>query len=229
VIEEMAREMAETPTVKGTEKSLFGDIETEDSLFVPRNELKSHVRGDLSREVRDFLAVASGRRAKAVEGAGNVLNLAENKRIAKESERVLGIFDTLVNRRGPISDAINAGAAEYAKAKTRGERNAARQKTIESVRQAVFAEAGISQPAQPGAQSGTGPGGQPGGQPNTGGSVAMGQRRGADATGRATGGRSEPGTPDAGRRNPQPARVTRRWPPPWHLDYVAGYDGRGYD
>jgi hypothetical protein len=225
VIEEMAREMAETPTVKGTEKSLFGDIETEDSLFVPRNELKSHVRGDLAREVHDFMAVASSRRAKSVEGAGNVLNVAENKRIAHESERVLGIFDTLVNRRGPISDAINAGAAEYAKAETREERNDVRQETIESVRQAVFTEAGIGQHAPPDVQSGAGPGGQA----DAGGSVAMGQRRGADATGRAAGGRSEPGTTDAGRRNPQPARVTRRWPPPWHLDYVAGYDDRGYD
>lgn len=140
VISEMAREMAQTPTTKTTERSLFGDIESENSLFVPRNELKAAIRGDLSREVHDFLAVASKRRAEAVAGAGNVLNLEENKRIAEEADRVLQVYDTLVNRKGAISDAINAGAEEYSKAKKRADKNAIRKRTTEAVRDAVLRE-----------------------------------------------------------------------------------------
>ncbi|TXH54759.1 MAG: hypothetical protein E6Q97_10170, partial [Desulfurellales bacterium] len=79
VIEEMAREMASTPTVKSVQGGLFGDIESEESLFVPKNELKAHVRSELSREVNDFLVLASKRRAEKTAGAGNVLNLEKNR------------------------------------------------------------------------------------------------------------------------------------------------------
>lgn len=171
VIEEMAREMAETPKTTTTEATLFGDITSEESLFVPRNELKSHVRGEMSREVRDFLAVASKRRAGRVAGAGNVLNVDENKRIAEESERVLGVYDTLVNRKGAISDALNEAAADLAAAKTKRDRDAVKKRAVEAVRDAVFAEAGVGgdRPATPDA-AGEGsavPGGAgaPGGEP----------------------------------------------------------------
>jgi hypothetical protein len=201
IIEEMAREMAATPTTKSTERTLFGDIESEESLFVPRNELKAHIRADLSREVRDYLAVASKRRAAAVAESGNVLNVDENKRIAEEASRVLGIYDTLVNRKGPISDAINQGAAEYAQAKTKGQRDAVRKRTIESVRAAVFTESGIENDA--------------------GGTVAMSRSRGTDATGRPAG-VTRPQAANARRRNSEPPGLIRalaRYP-----DFVAGYD-----
>lgn len=142
-IEEMAREMAATPTATKTESSLFGDIESEESLFVPRNELKAHVRNEISRQVNDFLAVASKRRAERVGKAGNVLDTDANKEIADESARVRNVFDTLVNRKGPISEAINQGAANYAAAKTKKDRDAIRAKTFDDVQSAVFAEAGV--------------------------------------------------------------------------------------
>jgi len=202
VIEEMAREMAQTPTASHKEKTLFGDIESKESLFVPRNELKSHVRTDLSRQVRDFLAVASKRRADAVSESGNVLNVDENKKIAQEYSRILGVYDKLVNRKGPISDAINASAAEYAKAKTKGSRDAVRKRTIESVRAAVFEEAGIGS--------------------EQGGTVAMGQRRGADAT-RRDDRVTRPQTHKSQRRNPEQAGLIRSLAAV-DPDMVAGYD-----
>lgn len=203
VIEEMAREMEATPTTTKTEKSLFGDIESEESLFVPRNELKSHIRADLSREVRDFMAVASKRRASAVAGSGNVLNVEENKRIADESSRILGIYDTLVNRKGPIADAINEGAAGYAKSKTKGQRDAVRKRTIEAVRKAVFSESGYS--------------------PDEGRSVAMGQRRGADATGWSAG-VTRPPAANPRRRDSEPAGLARSLAAVCGDEFVAGYD-----
>src|SRR6185369_5510025 len=70
VIEDMAKEMAATPTHETTESTLFGDITSEDSLFGERNELKQYVRNELSKAVHDFQAVSSERRAETVSGAG---------------------------------------------------------------------------------------------------------------------------------------------------------------
>ncbi len=166
VIEDMAKEMAETPTQHTTEASLFGDIESDESLFGPRNELKTAIRSDLSKAVNDFAAVASTRRAAAVGKAGNVLDVEANRRIALESERVRNVFDKLVNRKGPISDALNAGAEEYAKAKGRKARDDIREKTVDAVRNAVFAEAGIGN-ERPGLEPGLpgGPAAPAGGEP----------------------------------------------------------------
>jgi hypothetical protein len=160
VIEEMAREMANTPKGTRTEETLFGPITSEESLFVPRNELKAHIRGELSREVNDFLAGASKRRAARLGQAGNVLNVEENKRIAQEADRVRNVYDTLVNRKGAIAEALNAAAADYHRARTRGEKDAVREKAFEAVKRAVYEEAGFQ-----GGGAGGGAGGGMGGGP----------------------------------------------------------------
>lgn len=102
VIEEMARQMAETPKTKTTEHTLFGDIESEESLFVPRAEVSASVRAGLAKEVNDWLAVSSKRRAERVGGAGNVLNVEENRQLAEQAEQVKNTFDTLSNRKGAL-------------------------------------------------------------------------------------------------------------------------------
>ncbi len=135
--------------VTTTESSLFGDIEAEDSLFDQRAELASHVRGELSKAVNDFMAVASERRAKVVGKAGNVLDTEANRKIAEEADRVKNVYDTLVNRKGAISDALNESAADLARAKSKKERDRVRQEAVERVRGAVFAEAGVGQQAEP--------------------------------------------------------------------------------
>jgi hypothetical protein len=150
IVEEMAREMAATPTTKQTEATLFGDIESEESLFVPRNELKAHIRGELAREAGDFAAVASKRRAERVAGAGNVLDVERNKALAQDATQGKNYFDTLVNRKGPISDAINNAAADYAKGKTRSQRDAVKERAVEAVRRAIEAERGGAGPGDKG-------------------------------------------------------------------------------
>ena len=154
VIEEMAREMADTPTTTRKEEGgLFGDWESEDSLFVERAELKAHVRGEFVREVSDFLAVASKRRAAKVGKAGNVIDPEANREIARQADAVRTVYDRLVNRKGEISDAVNVAAEDLAKAKTKKARDAARARAVESVREAVFREAGVGA-AEPGAEGG---------------------------------------------------------------------------
>ena len=95
------------------ESTLFGKQLFEDSLFVPRSEIKAFVRGELAKEQRDFEAVASQRRASRVERGGNVLNVQENKKIAQDAERVKNAYNKLVNLKGPVSDAVNAIAGRY--------------------------------------------------------------------------------------------------------------------
>lgn len=193
VITEMAKEMAETPKVEATDEGGmlpgFEKIDSEESLFVPRNELKALVRADLNREVRDFLAVASKRRAAAVAGAGNVLNLDENRKIADEAERIVSVYDSLVNMRGAISDALNAGAEKFRKARTKKDRSDVRQATKEAVRSAVFREAGIV-PAERGRVGPSVPGGA-GVPENERGDEAEGT---AENTGRKAVGESRVGT-----------------------------------
>ena len=124
VVEEMAKEMAMTPTTTKREASLFGDLESTESLFVPRNEIKSHVRVEFARELGDFAAGSSKRRAEVLAKFGNLLDVDTNKTLAEQAEQVKNVFDTLVNRKGAISDSINQLASEYVNAKTRRERDA---------------------------------------------------------------------------------------------------------
>lgn len=138
LVEEMAREMAATPTHKVKTSDLFGDIENDESLFVERNELKAHVRAALSREFSDFSAVASKRRAERVGKEGkNKIDVEHNRQVADEAEQTRGVFDKLVNSKGAISDAVNAAAQQYALAKGKKAKDAVKQQVVESVRNAV--------------------------------------------------------------------------------------------
>jgi hypothetical protein len=139
-MEEMARAMAAAPSVTKTENTLWGPEETTEDVFVQRAELAGTVRNDLAREMGNWAAVSSAKRAASVSGAGNVLNVDENKRQAEAAEQGKNLYDTLVNRKGPISDALNEGAVKLAKAKSEPERKRARSETTDAVRQAIKAE-----------------------------------------------------------------------------------------
>jgi hypothetical protein len=95
--------------------------------------LKSHVRGELSREQKDFAAVSNKRRAERVGRAGNVLDVERNKETATEAEQTKNAYDALVNYRGKVSDVINEEAGHYAKARSNREREEIRKRTVERV------------------------------------------------------------------------------------------------
>lgn len=137
VIEEMARERAAAPRVSETVQSLFGEETYERNLIGERAELKAHIRGEMAKEMHDFAAVASQRRAERVSSAGNVLDVAENKARAELAENDKWLYDKWANAAGPISDAINAGAVEYANAKSKRDRERIKRETFERVRAAV--------------------------------------------------------------------------------------------
>jgi len=139
-MEELARSMAAAPSVTKTEETLWGTEETTEDVFVQRAELAGHVRAELAKELTDYGVLSSTRRAEKTKGAGNVLNVDENKKRAEAAEQAKNLYDHLVNRKGPISDALNAGAEKLANAKTKKERERVRTETADAVRGAVAAE-----------------------------------------------------------------------------------------
>ncbi len=199
VLEELARQMAATPKVS-VEKDggLFGSYEDVESLFVPRAELQAHVRSALAQKVKDFLSVANQKRAERVKGAGNEIAVAENKRIAEESDRVLNAFETLANSKGMVGEALTKGAADWRAAKTKTERQNVSKRITEAVRGAVFAETGVGESEADAGRDGSGVRGVSGGD-----AVPQAPAETPDAGGRSAG---EPGlTPEA--ETPVPAPV----------------------
>jgi hypothetical protein len=137
IVAEAAQEMASTPTVQEAEQTLFGEEVNEKSLFMQRSELKSHVRGELSKELRDFQAVASQRRADAVSGDGNTLNVEGNREKAKLAENRVDTFSRLASYKGELSDLLNEQAEKYARAKNNKDRDAVRRETVDRIRTAL--------------------------------------------------------------------------------------------
>ena len=137
VVAEAAKEAA--ITAKTTEKTsnLFGDEENEKSLVMPRAELKAHIRSELSKEIRDYQAVASQRRADRVSGEGNILNISANKAAADKAENAADTFNRLSGYKGELSDILNDEAVNYDAAKSQKDREAIRKRTLERVRAAL--------------------------------------------------------------------------------------------
>lgn len=188
-VEEMAKEMAAVPAVTRNDAAegmgLFGNEDYEDDVFVERNELKGYIRNQLAQDVNDFAVVASKRRADKVAGAGNTLDVEKNKATSEEADRVRNTFDGLVNLKGPVSSALNDAAKEYAAAKGRKAKDAAKQRALEAVRAAVASESGAGQQngldkPSPVAQGGDGAGA----------SDAAGPAAAADDAGRGNSGES---------------------------------------
>lgn len=142
VVAEMAREMAATPRAKvgADDGGLFAGIggDEEESLFLHRADIKSFVRQELAARARNFGMLGSKRRAAVVtSGAGNVVDPARNRAVAEESKNLLADFERDANRAGPVFDAINQAAAEYASARTPTEQARVKQRAAEAVRNAL--------------------------------------------------------------------------------------------
>lgn len=192
---EMARAVAEAPRIKagdrnGGQPDLFGSVEDEDSAFVEECDLKGYVRAELAKDVNDWKAVSSKRRVAKVAGeeSGNELNVEGNRANAQEAAIARGTFDRLSNRSGLISDTFKKHAVDFARAQTRGERDAVKQQCLADVRDAIDAEsAGAgSQPVPP--DAGGNEAGVPGSQPGPQGDQAVPAQAAAGDAGRGDAG-----------------------------------------
>jgi hypothetical protein len=134
VVEAMAQEYRDAPSLSKTHDTLFGPIDEDESVYFHRAELKSYVRNELAKEARDFRLGASSRRAEALKSvAGNNLDTGENKKVADRADASLATFDGQARLKGPLSDLLNDFATEYANASSGG-KAALRPKALAAVR-----------------------------------------------------------------------------------------------
>lgn len=90
--------------------SLFGDDVETVNLGAHRARIQSAVKDRLGREKRVFGTVAKSRNAEDLGRAGNVINATESGKVSQTAAENLAVFDTLKNRRGPVSDLLNEAA-----------------------------------------------------------------------------------------------------------------------
>jgi hypothetical protein len=161
-IETAARKMANAGKVE-TDKAglLFDDWDDEESTFDSEVALEAFVSANLRKVANDFAAVASRRRAERVSEAGNVLQIEENQKRAREADEIADMFQREVNLRGPVADAIKYHALDFHQAKTKKEQDRIKAETLESIRDVIGdlinppeVEAEVPEPVMAGAQQG---------------------------------------------------------------------------
>lgn len=205
-IERAAQKLARAGTESETSATLFGDVTDEHSTFDQEVDLEQFARSKLAQDLNDFVAVSSARRAGAVGGAGNVLNLGENQKRRQAAAEDLETFDRLKDKVGPVSAAVKKFAGELFHAKGKKAQDAVKLKALDAVRQAVADASGRrAGPAEsPGAAADAGGPGHAGAAGAGGGGrradpppEPAGQRAGGRPPRRLTVGRwSVPATPD---------------------------------
>ncbi|KKL13555.1 hypothetical protein LCGC14_2524590, partial [marine sediment metagenome] len=132
--EEIARRVAGAGQRTETQETLFGPMETTESLFEQEASLAQHVRGRLAGEKRLFGTVAQVGSVEQLEQAGNVLAQEENLRLAQSAKQAREVVDKLLGQSGPINDIIQEGARRLAA----GEKVAdVQRETYSKVREAV--------------------------------------------------------------------------------------------
>lgn len=136
-IEQAAKKMAGAGKVVEQKADLFGMFEDEKSTFDQEVEIESYVSQALSREVKDFGAVANQRRADRVASAGNVLSVEENARRAATARGDHELFDQQSQLKGPVSAAVKKHAAALAVAKSKKDRERIKTEALEDVRKAI--------------------------------------------------------------------------------------------
>lgn len=111
-IREIADLMKGAPIVEDVQAGLFGDISSKQSLLREMGGLSSYIKNQLGSDKRFFSKIGSEKAAERAGKAGNILNAAENRRIAEESDQALGFFERLKASEGPINKALQEGAVK---------------------------------------------------------------------------------------------------------------------
>lgn len=167
VVREMAREYKQAPTTTETTKSLFGESEDRRSLMFERNAIKSEIRQMLGDERAAFKAVAGSagekRKGTLERGGINKIDVDKSREELGKAEIDYDTFDRLVNYRGPIADAVNQGAKEFANAPGPKARKRIAAGIVARIRElAAQDDAGRVSPGVPGREGDAGSGGSGG-------------------------------------------------------------------
>jgi len=148
-IETAAKKMGNAGKYVEKGQDLFGMFEDEHSTFDQEVELEAHVARFLGQEARDFRAISSQKRADRVSDAGNTLAVDENLKRAIAAEAAAANFEREAGLRGPISALIKEHAAELAQAKTKKQKEAVKEKTFASIKEAQRAMETVAAAPEP--------------------------------------------------------------------------------
>lgn len=114
-VRDMATFVKSKAKTTDTVATLFGDQFIEQSNAVPWVQLSSWIRKTLARDKQLFGFVAKSERARELARAGNIIDVEKSGQVADQAKIASEVYDKLLNRAGPVSKALDEGAARIAR------------------------------------------------------------------------------------------------------------------
>jgi hypothetical protein len=106
--ESIVRQVRESGSEQVEQISLFGEEVVTESFFVERSKILDRAYKDLRRDKAAFETLV--RNSERLEAEGNILVKDANERKASTDAQTIALLQTLANRKGPLSDALNDAA-----------------------------------------------------------------------------------------------------------------------
>lgn len=106
--EAIVRQVREADADQVEQISLFGEELVTESLYVERAKVLDRAYKELRRDKAAFETLV--RNSERLEAEGNVLVKDVNQRKANTDAQTIALLQTLANRKGPLSDALNDAA-----------------------------------------------------------------------------------------------------------------------
>lgn len=110
--EQIIRQAQDVGFNKSQQTNLFGTFESQESLFKERAKVLD--KGIKALKLNTKALKAIGSNEKFIESLGNVIAKDQNQAALNQSAVIVKTVETLANRKGAVSDALNE-AAKYAK------------------------------------------------------------------------------------------------------------------
>jgi predicted kinase len=130
--EAMVRQVRDMPTAEVTQTSLFGDELMTESYFFERSKILNQAYTELRKDKSAFETLV--RNSERLEAEGNVLVNDANERKAATDAQTIALLQTLANRKGPLSDALNDAART---ARDTGNYKSARDGFLTAIRRSI--------------------------------------------------------------------------------------------
>tara|TARA_R110000824_G_scaffold19432_1_gene75234 strand:+ start:2505 stop:5624 length:3120 start_codon:yes stop_codon:yes gene_type:complete len=106
--ESIVRQVRESGAEQVEQISLFGEELVTESFYVERAKILDRAYKELRRDKAAFETLV--RNSERLEAEGNVLVKDANERKAATDAQTIALLQTLANRKGPLSDALNEAA-----------------------------------------------------------------------------------------------------------------------
>lgn len=106
--EAIVRQVRDAGAERVTQDSLFGEEIITESYFTERARILDRAQKQLRQDKAAFGTLV--RNAERLEAEGNQLARAANERRANNDSQAISLLQALANRKGPVSDALNAAA-----------------------------------------------------------------------------------------------------------------------